>query len=258
MRFRDRGESSEGFFDRYPRFYATSNTSALPHRLNSRYEAIVARNAERLSGKRVLDIASHDGRWSFAALSAGAAHVTGVEPRAELIANARATFAEYGIDSARFDFVSGDIFDVLKEQRFDVVLCLGFYYHTVRHPELLDRIERTGAKLVVIDTEVTPRKDELPPYGGDDPLVVFGNPYAIQLRRERVDSQELACMDSMTRDGYTLVGRPSREAMKLMAAHFGFSIETFPWLEFLKKHRDAIPDMKDYYATWRDTFYLSR
>jgi hypothetical protein len=247
-----------GFFDKFPRFYTTSHTSPYPHRLNSRYEAIIAKNADRLAGKRVLDIASHDGRWTFAALSAGAAHVTGAEPRRELIDNAESTFAEYGIDTSRYNFISGDIFDVLHGQRFDVVLCLGFYYHTIRHAELLDRIERTAAKLVVIDTEVTPKKDELPPYRGDDPLVVFRNPYAIQLRRERVDSQELACSDSMTRGGYTLVGRPSREAMKLMASHFGFSLESFAWLDFLKKHREAIPDMKDYYATWRDTFYLSR
>lgn len=256
--YRARGRAVRGFFDQFPRFYATSDTSAYPHRLNSRYEAIIARNSDRLAGKRILDIASHDGRWTFAALSVGATHVTGVEPRQELINNANSTFAEYGIDSARYNFICGDIFNILDGQLFDVVLCLGFYYHTIRHAELLDRIERTGAKLVIIDTEVTPRKDELPPYSGTDPLVVFANPYAIQLRRERVDSQELACLDSMTRGDYTLVGRPSREAVSLMASHFGFSLETFPWRAFLKKHREALPDMKDYHATWRDTFYLSR
>ena len=85
-----------GFLDKFPRFYTTSHTSPDPHRLNSRYEAIIAKNADRLAGKRVLDIASHDGRWTFAALSAGAAHVTGAEPRRELIDNAESTFAESG------------------------------------------------------------------------------------------------------------------------------------------------------------------
>lgn len=66
-----------------------------------RHAAIDAAKAEQLAGRRVLEIASHDGRWSFAAVTAGASCVVGVESRSELI------------DSAQ-----------------DVVLCLGFFYHT--------------------------------------------------------------------------------------------------------------------------------
>ncbi|NWN51205.1 hypothetical protein HT121_28335 [Pseudomonas sp. MAFF 301514] len=93
-----------GFFDNFPRFYKTSHTSPFPDRLNSRHSAIMERNREFIKGKRILDIASHDGRWSFAALQAGAAHVTGIEPRQELINNAMETFNEYGIEPSRFDF----------------------------------------------------------------------------------------------------------------------------------------------------------
>lgn len=118
-----------GFYDQFPRFYETSHTSPVPHRLNARFAAIIETNINRLAGKRVLDIASHDGRWSFAALKAGAAHVTGIEARAELIANADATFAHYGLDSASFQFEQGDVFDLLGSggRQFDVALCLGFF-----------------------------------------------------------------------------------------------------------------------------------
>ena len=57
-----------GFFDQYPRFYETSETFAYPSRLNLRHEAIFAENTDIFEGRRVLDIASHGGRWSFAAL----------------------------------------------------------------------------------------------------------------------------------------------------------------------------------------------
>jgi hypothetical protein len=87
----------------------------------------------------------------------------GVEARRHLIDDTHRTFAHYGIDPSRFQFVHGDVFELLaRRQRFDVVLCLGFFYHTVRHVELFDLIERTGAKLLVIDTEVTPKQDEVP------------------------------------------------------------------------------------------------
>src|SRR3954470_3000649 len=49
------------------------------NRMNERYEALFAGNRDIFKGARVLDLASHDGRYSFAALKTGAAHVTGVE-----------------------------------------------------------------------------------------------------------------------------------------------------------------------------------
>lgn len=247
-----------GFFDGYDRFYSTSNTSPFPHRLNSRQKAIVERNVKELMGKRVLDIASHDGRWSFAALQAGATHVTGIEPRQELIDNAIETFKHYGVDSSRYNFNQGDVFEFLKGQQFDVVLCLGFYYHTVRHAELLDLIERTGASFVVIDTEVTPFVEELDVSSGMDPRLVYGNPNGIQLLRDEVDDQQMAWHDSMTRNGFTLVGRPSRAAIKFMSDHFGYGIESFSWSEFFAQNPHAAEFMVDYSEGWRDTFFLSR
>lgn len=115
-----------GFFE--PRFYSTSHASPAPHRLNARYAAIIEANADKLAGSRVLDIASHDARWSFAALRARASHIVGIEPRTELVDNARRTLAEYGIDPAHFEFMQGSVFDLLGREgmRFDVVLCLGF------------------------------------------------------------------------------------------------------------------------------------
>lgn len=247
-----------GFFDRHERFYSTSKTSPLPHRLNSRFDAIIAHNHEFLAGKRVLDIASHDGRWSFAALSAGAAHVHGIEPREELIAHAQATFSHYGVDDTRYSFARGDVFDLLKGAHYDVVLCLGFYYHTIRHAELLDLIERTGAQLVVIDTEVTPYADEMATKASDDARLIYGNPYGVQLLRDPVDDEQMAWSDSMTRNGHTIVGRPSRAAVDFLAKHFGYRSRRFDWRQYLAEHPEAASSMFDYADGWRDTFYLSR
>src|SRR5262249_22037325 len=90
-----RGVTS-GFFDESPRFYETSETSTHPGRLNLRHQAMFGDNLDVFEGARVLDIASHDGRWSFAALKAGAASVVGIEGRPELVANANETFEQYG------------------------------------------------------------------------------------------------------------------------------------------------------------------
>jgi len=246
------------FFDQYPRFYATSQTSPFPHRLNARHEAIIARNARALAGKRILDIASHDGRWSFAALQAGAAHVIGIEPRQELINSAGETFRHYGIESSHYSFRTGDVFQCMGDIQADVVLCLGFYYHTIRHAELLDLIERTGARLVIVDTEVTPLQDSPPPATSGDPRLVYGNQYIVQLLSDPVDNQQMACGDSMTRGGHTLVGRPSRAAIEFLASHFGYATDTYDWPTHFTGHPEHAEFMVDYSEGWRGTFYLSK
>jgi len=248
-----------GFFDQYERFYMSSTVGAGAHRLNSRYEAIIARNAAVLKGKRVLDIASHDGRWAFAALKAGALHVTGVEARQELIDNALSNFAHYGIHDG-FTFCQGDIFDHLRGQKcdFDVVMCLGFFYHTIRHAELLDLIERTGAKWVIIDTMVTHLSEERT-VSADNPRIGRQNPYGIHLMLDPVDNPAMACSDSLARNGSTLVGIPSRAAIRFMAKHFGYTVEEFDWPAYFEKAPVArVKDMLDYDGRQRETFYLAR
>lgn len=245
------------FFDHYPRFYKTSQTSPFPNRLNARYKAIIERNGHWLAGKRVLDIASHDGRWTFAALKAGASHVIGIEPRQELIDNARETFREYGIADGTHEFWTSGVMEAIDGVRVDTVLCLGFYYHTRYHIDLLDKIERTGARFVVIDTEIVPERVPLS-LASDDPRQVFENPFAFDLIRDQVGDQQMACADSVTRNGYTLVMRPSRAAIHQMAEHFGFTITEFDWVAYFSSNSSHADSMVDYAEGWRSTFFLTR
>ncbi len=114
----------------------------------------------------MLDLASHDGRWTFAAIKAGAAHVLGIEARQYLIDRARKTFADYGMEQEKFEFIQGDVFDVLRRSICgDTVLCLGFLYHTLRHAELIHLISVTRATAIMIDTELVPRREDQPHTG---------------------------------------------------------------------------------------------
>ena len=199
-----------GFFDDYPSFLETSRTSAAPWRLNLRYEAIFAANREVLAGARVLDIASHDGRWSLAALRTGASHVVGVEARPELVEHARRNLGRYGVDETAYRFVAGDVFDVLARDRIeaDVVLCLGSLYHTLRWNELFARMRATGAGTILVDTEV-----HQPDTG----------PVA-HLRTEPVDRESAAVADDLSYGERVLVGRPTRSALALLGRAYGYRL----------------------------------
>lgn len=248
-----------GFFNQYPRFFQTSQTSPFPDRLNARHRAIIESNAPHFAGKRVLDIASHDGRWTFAALVAGASHVTGIEPRQELIDNARVTFREYGIQDGTHELWTSGVMEAIDGVQVDTVLCLGYYYHTRHQVDLLDKIERTGAKFVIIDTEITPTSEETPLSRADgDARQVFDNPCSLQLIRDEVGDQQMAFSDTATRNGYTLVMRPSRPAIHGLATHFGFRVTEFDWPAYFVQHPGHADSMTDYRDGWRSTFFLER
>jgi hypothetical protein len=201
------------FFDRFPRFFETSTTSARRDRLNLRYEAIVGQNADIFPGARVLDIASHDGRWSFAALQAGAAEVTGIEARDDLARAAGETFAHYGVDEGRYRFVVGDVLDVLAREAFqaDVVLCLGFLYHTLRYGELMHRIRAVNPRFLVVDTIVLPHERA--------PVV--------RIRSESGEAERSAVADAFSHGGRTLVGTPSLRALESILGVYGFEVERY-------------------------------
>lgn len=203
---------SSRFFLGHPRFFDTSEVATNRARLNLRYEAIIAENRDILQGARVLDIASHDGRWSFAALEAGAASVLGIEGRPDLVKNAGENLAYYGVSQDRYEFVAGDIFDVLaqREVQVDVVMCLGFLYHTLRYNELLHGIRSTGARHVIIDTQA---KHLMVP----DPLV--------RLNRERHEKQSAAVADEFVHGETMLTGRPTMAAVTLMMEAYGYAFD---------------------------------
>lgn len=220
------------FFERHQRFYATSRTAPQGGRLNLRYEAIFAQNSDIFAGARVIDIASHDGRWSLAALSVGATEVLGIEARPELVDAARENLAHYGADEASYRFVAGDVFDVLSREvgSADVVLCLGFLYHTLRYPELMRRLRDLGPRYLIIDTFVVP--------GEPKPV--------IRLYTEDTGSQRNAVTDSFSHGNQTLVGWPSLRGLEALVEAYGFAVERYSDWGSLIRDNPALRNVSDY------------
>jgi hypothetical protein len=201
------------FFRDYRRFYSTGAAGAKAKgRLNLRYEAIFGENKDLFEGARVLDIASHDGRFSMAALACGAKSVVGIEARPDLVDHAVANLEHYGQDPDRFRFIVGDVHEVLSSEdlEVDVVLCLGFFYHTLRFNELLHGIRRTSAHHLVLDTQARPM---LHP----DPLV--------RLHREGIQYKGHAKADAYSVGEHVLTGRPNLAAIRLMLGCYGYEVE---------------------------------
>ena len=217
------------FFDDYPRFLDTSSTASNQYRLNLRHQGMFGSNAAIFAGARVLDIASHDGRWSMAALQAGAAHATGVEAGPELLSAAEETFRHYEVSPDRYRFINDDIFDVLGDPQghgidVDVVMCLGFIYHTLRYQELFSGVRALNPRYFLVDTAVIDHDEAM-----------------VKIRAEDVSKQSSGLDHTFTRAGRLVTGRPSVAALEILLETHGFTVtKRFDWQEFLDRdHPDA-------------------
>jgi predicted nicotinamide N-methyase len=221
------------FFEKYPRFYWTSGTAPTSARLNLRYEAMIAENQDIFAGASVLDLASHDGRWSLAALANGARSVIGIEARPELVKAATENLSEYGYGPDRVRFITGDMHEVLGAGGLeaDVVLCLGFLYHTLRYNELLDGIRRTDARHLIIDTFSPYMMDAVP---------------NVNVITEDADEEGRAAADTYTHGQAVLVGRPNFAAIQTMVQAYGYQVERLSdWAGLLRDNPGA-DDCLDY------------
>ena len=221
-----RSDPRPGFFDQYPRFYSSSIVGATPERLNERYRALIGPNEQSIREKTILDLASHDGRWSFAALKAGARHVTGIEVRSHLVESAIAAVREYGIGAARYQFIAGDVFDqidLIQPDSIDTVFCFGFFYHTPPHVLLLSKIARLNPKCLILDTEIDRSTTDC----------------VIRLRKEEVTRDANSLVGQPGDPLHALVGKPSRSALETMLRSFGWSLSYYDW------HRAGISNWRE-------------
>jgi len=221
-------EQNAGFFDSYPRFFSTSKTRPQPNRLNHRYRALIESNEGIIRDRAVLDLTSHDGRWSFAAYRAGARYVLGIEAREHLVQFARANMREYGVPEGRVEFVRGDVFEELERLdpgAFDTVFCFGFFYHTLHHMLLLTKISRLCPQSLILDTNIDP-----------DPGTV------IVAIAEPVEVEGTGAFGDPGDSSKTLVGIPTKSAVELMLGSAGFTFSYYDWHSAGIKRWDTLED----------------
>jgi SAM-dependent methyltransferase len=235
------GAMKQEFCDRFPRFLETTETIPSRSRLDARWRAIIGWNAAVLTGRRVLDLGCHDGRWSFAALEAGASHVIGIEARAHLVKKAAENFSYYGVSADSYDFVTGEAMEslrALKVASVDVVMCLGFFYHTLEHMRLLLEARRLGAEYIIIDTSISAAKEPI-----------------VALAFEATEDTRNAVDYGLTGNNKALVGAPSQSGLLAMLDYAGYQADFFDWQN---NAVDDWTDLPDYAAHLRVTVRAQR
>jgi 16S rRNA G966 N2-methylase RsmD len=225
------------FFDNYPDFYKTSTTGASSNRLNGRYKALIESNLPLIRDKTVLDLASHDGRWSFAAIKNGAKYVIGIEARRHLVENAIKNMKTYGTPDDKYRFITGDVhYEItnLDANTIDTVFLFGFFYHTMNHIRLLMEIKRLKPQYIILDSSVSVASD-LP---------------VIELKEEDPEIDANGIRD-LTDDNNKkiLSGYPTRAAIALMLRVNGFDFSFYDWHN--NNNVNCWDDLEDYRTSQR-------
>jgi hypothetical protein len=198
-------------------------------RMNLRYRFIVEQSREEIEGRRVLDLASHDGRWAYAFAGAGAREVVGIEGRQELV-DVFQKFPETEYKK-NVSLSAGDIYEKLRalverSERFDIVGVLGIYYHIMDHYGLLVLIDKLKPTNVIIDSEFM-----VAPWA-------FVAIFLEDTSKERNTTAYHA--DQMKAP----VGTSSRKALELMAKSLGYQTQ---WLDWESVDPDERRPVRDYY-----------
>jgi hypothetical protein len=157
---------------------------------------------------------------------------------------ARRNLGHYGAEVKRFTFVVGDIFDVFKtaQPMADTVLCLGFFYHTLRYTELWKGMSQTGARRILIDTLIHPDSDDS----------------VIRVVQEPTSRQGNAVADEFSPAEHVLTGRPSLAALRMMAKAYGYELTGLSDWSGLLRDNPTATGIGDYRAGRRVTAAFAR
>jgi hypothetical protein len=222
----DSMQDAVGFFDRGP--YGSTYDPKLLNRVNERYKRIIAHNIHLIKDKRVIDLAAHDGRWTWAALQSGAAYVDSVEGRSELVAAANKTLSTF--PKERYSFVQGDIIDHIERRKgvaFDTVLCLGIFYHINEHFRLLQLMAGLKPSAIILDTALMTTKA---------PQIGFAT---------ESTGSKLNAIPGREQADQVLVGTMSRGLLELWCSLHKWKLAYIPWVP------GEIPnhaDLEDYFS----------
>lgn len=211
--------------------YSENDTTVL--RLNRRHKLLIDPFRPQIEDARVLDLACHDGRWSFALAAAGAAKVHGVEARQTLIDRFSA-FPDTDF-KARITLVCNDLFAELEKlaasgQSFDVVAVYGIFYHVMDHFRLLTLVQRLHPRVIIIDSEFIEVDNAM-----------------IQVLKEETSNPLNATADAPGK-ARTVVGVPSRRATEFMAE--ALDLDT-TWIDTDLILGDDTQGMHDYFRDAR-------
>ncbi|WP_263418613.1 TIGR04290 family methyltransferase [Terriglobus albidus] len=197
-----------------------------------KWERFRAAIPEDLSGKSVLDIGCNAGFYSLEMKRRGAARVLGIDSDERYLEQAKLA-AE--IEDVDIDFQNLSVWDIaLLQERFDLVLFMGVFYH-LRHPLLaLDLIHEFAAKDLLVFQSLQRGSNEIVQTAKDYDFSETG-------LFDRPDYPRMHFIEHSYAHDPTNWWVPNRACVEAMLRSAGFNILSHPEEEVYVCSRREIP-----------------
>jgi len=131
--------------------FTTTGVASRAKRLNFRYNLMFKPIGDVFLGASVLDLGSHNGRWSYVAMELGARKVIGIESNKKYVKLANKIFEQKNLDKDLFEFKLQNV-ETATLPEVDVVLCMGLLYYLKDPIGLLRKVANLPNKVCIIDT----------------------------------------------------------------------------------------------------------
>lgn len=233
--------------------------------LNARVENLLGRHQESIQGKRILDLASHIGTFSYAALALGANFVHGVDTEEKTIQLGGKLFAEHKVPESSYRFEVGDAFEVLEktpEGQYDTILCFGMLYYTAEPYRLLKLMRDKAGECVLLDTftagyAVIQGKDALKIYPrvNDETLEL---PMALTSMTQ-AEKKDYRLPESFKHKGkdLSLTTFPTKALLEIWFESLGMKFKILDWSAYAKRKcawRDLWTPEQKKSSHWADVY----
>jgi hypothetical protein len=233
--------------------------------VNHRIDNLLWRQKDVICGKRVLDIASHMGTFSYAALHIGASFVHGVELEQSLVEKCCKLFEMSGVAQTSYRFDAADIFEFLEntpENSFDTALCFGMFYYTSEPYRLLKLMQRAVRGAILLDTftasyAAIQGKDsiEIHPAVTDELL----NLPMLFVTRTQPDKKDYRLPDSFSQNGkeLSLTTFPTPALIELWVRSLGLNHQKLDWSAYAESPchwRDLYSTPQKHQSHWADVY----
>lgn len=233
--------------------------------LNGRVEVLLNRNSDLIREARVLDLASHMGTLSYAALQLGAGQVHGIDTEDSMIRKGRQLFETMGVSRDAFEFEVRDVFEFLEQcppGAFDTVFCFGLLYYVMEPFRLLQAMARVARRGILLDT-FTARyaalqgKDahQYHPHITDE---LLETPILLtSLTQSEKKDYRLPNAFSYKGKDLALTTFPSRALLEIWFQALGLDFELLDWRDYIQKPcywRDLWTPEQKQSSHWADVY----
>lgn len=233
--------------------------------LNARTEVLLNRNADCIQGKRILDIASHIGTLSWAALQFGAEHVHGVDTEQQVVDTAHELFTAHNVSTEKYAFEIRDVFELLEStppNHYDTVFCFGMLYYTAEPYRLLKLMQRAAKECILLDTftaayAALQGKDALT-IGPHITDAILELPLTLTTLTQS-EKKDYSLPDSFEYNDKMLSQTtfPSRAQLEIWFQSLGLSFDLMDWADYIQRPchwRDLMTPAQKKASHWADVY----